>query len=184
LFPKADIVVSGEGEVAMLAIAKQWSKHGNNLSHWDLSTLSNNILLRIRNTFVQGALGNKVINIDKIQNYTYKNYPNINKMFPSIEYSRGCPHHCTFCANTESNRKNFRSRSIDSLKKSIIDLLDIYSQRPLRFYLQASNFVIKKMKWKISWIHSQYLMERLSGERKCEWTLLMKNILKCYMTLA
>lgn len=144
LFPKADIVVSGEGEVAMLAIAKEWSRHGNNLSHWDLSTLSNNILLRTRNTFVQGVLDNKVINIDKIQNYTYKNYPNINKLFPSIEYSRGCTHHCTFCANTESNRKNFRSRSIDSLKKSIIDLLYIYSQRPLRFYLQASNFVIRK----------------------------------------
>lgn len=144
LFPKADIIVSGEGEIAMLAIAKQWDLHGNNLLHWDLSTVTNNIFIRTGKTFVRGNLNNKVINLNKIQNYTYKNYPNINKLFPSIEYSRGCPHHCTFCVNTKSNRKNFRSRSVDSLKKSIIDLLDIYRQRPLRFYLQASNFVVTK----------------------------------------
>lgn len=144
LFPEADIVVSGEGELSMLAIAKQWNLHGNNLLQWELSDITSNTLIKRGDTFVQGVLESKVINLNKIKNHTYKTYPNINKLFPSVEYSRGCPHNCTFCVNTKSNRKNFRSRNIDSLKKSIIDILSIYSQRPLRFYLQASNFVVKK----------------------------------------
>lgn len=143
LFTEADIVVSGEGEFAMLGIAKQWNSHRENLSQWDLSSLTRNVFIRSGKTFVRGRLDNRVIELNKIEKYSYRHYPNVNNFFPSIEFSRGCPHHCVFCANTKTNRKNYRSRSISSLTNSIIDILGIYRQRPLRFYMQASNFAIR-----------------------------------------
>ncbi len=142
IFAGSDVVISGEGEEALWLVIRQWKEYGSDLCSWNLQKLPKNCLLKTENGISRGVMKYQVLDMGNIDLYDYKLYPNFKSIFPSIEYSRGCPYRCTFCANTKFNRMYYRARKISSICKSIKAMLSQYDHQPLKFYMQASNFSI------------------------------------------
>jgi radical SAM superfamily enzyme YgiQ (UPF0313 family) len=143
LFPEADVLVSCEGEFAMLAIAQEWAQYRRDFTKWSMNILPSNVSLRLNQHVVRGTSDVTMLDLDELAGLACSGYPTAGEVFPAIEYSRGCKFSCHFCANTDENRQHFRARSAMSLGASVTKLLDEFSHRPLRFYLEASNFVIQ-----------------------------------------
>ena len=59
--------------------------------------------------------------------------------------SRGCPHHCSFCANpklTEFGGKKVRFRTVESVRREIVQIMDLYKIK--QFRISDDHFTTNK----------------------------------------
>jgi hypothetical protein len=139
--PETSVLIAGEAEIA-LADVLQLVDNGIAMAKWKSIDLPGNVWFTQAGKVAQGARQIAVVNVNEVVCATYSLYPFARNLFPSLEFSRGCPYACIFCANTMANRKNFRRVETKNLRRGL-DLMLEHFQRPCAgFYMQASNFFV------------------------------------------
>jgi len=142
--PEADMLVAGEAEAAMLEIMKVFES-GKNLESLVPSDLPANVYWKCRDAVHQGTRpASTRLPIDDLNRVDYTLYPGSEHLFPSVEFSRGCPYSCVFCANGRENRLGYRRASDASIAAAVGKLVGSRDERPLQFYMQASNFSVTR----------------------------------------
>lgn len=142
--PMADVLVAGEGESALIALAERLDAvpGRRGLECLEAGTLPSNIYWRSGRSVRQGVLPAGALPMDEVVQLQYPLYGGHEVLFPAVEYSRGCPRRCLYCANTEANRRTYRRASAAMIAAAIRGLAAARLERPLRFYMQASNFTV------------------------------------------
>tara|TARA_R110002111_G_scaffold4958_2_gene25837 strand:+ start:6321 stop:7784 length:1464 start_codon:yes stop_codon:yes gene_type:complete len=140
--PEADILIAGEAEDAMFKILNAL-QNGVNLQSLEPSKLPTNVFWKSNQIIQHGKLpASTSLPIDELINVDYSLYPGSELLFPSVEFSRGCPFSCVFCANSRENRLGYRRASALNLAQAVLRLMEMRQERPVQFYLQASNFSV------------------------------------------
>lgn len=142
--PEADMLVSGEAEAALLdiLIALQRGKKLQSLAPSDLPA---NVYWKAGQVVHQGTRpASTRLPLDDLLNVDCALYPGSERLFPSIEFSRGCPYACVFCANGLENRLGYRRAASTAVGEAVGRLVEIRDERPVQFYMQASNFSVTK----------------------------------------
>ena len=134
----ADIVVTNEGEEAILKILELFQTHGK---HFSESAIPN-IAYRDGNQFVKNPIEKLPFSLNDIplQDYTFKNWWHVNadnnlvpmkydgKPFDYITmFSRGCPHRCSFCLNSNPHSiRYYAGRSVDNMIAELAEVKEKY----------------------------------------------------------
>lgn len=138
--PEADILVTGEAEAAIEDIIAAF-EGGSCLQSLEPSELPENVFWRTNQTVRHGTRpASTRLPMDDLNSVDYTLYRGSEGLFPSVEFSRGCPYSCVFCANGPKDRLGYRRASAASIGKAVSRLLETRSERPMQFYMQASNF--------------------------------------------
>jgi len=141
--PGVDVLISGEAEIATCQVLDLLDR--NLMPHkWTADVLPGNVWYTVGGIVRNGTGKPFVVNMDEVVIAQYDLYPGSLKLFPSIEFSRGCKYACVFCANTSANRRNFRKASAQFLKSAIESLSSKSGRDPIAFYMQASDFVLNE----------------------------------------
>lgn len=139
MFPFVDFVIAGEGEEALLKLARIL-KNGGSIE--DVPNLyykkDGKAVLTFKSDFIK---------LDELPELPY-HLIEIKKYLPlyqgrrsiSIESSRGCPFRCRYCYQGPYNRQKVRFVSADKVIKSVINLRDRYKVED--FYFIDDNFYV------------------------------------------
>jgi radical SAM superfamily enzyme YgiQ (UPF0313 family) len=142
LMPEADILIAGEAEAPFLHVANELGLNGR-LADIPSDRLPAGVHWRGRDEILSGSMTMLAKpSLDEVVLNDVNLYPGSKKLFPSVEFSRGCPFFCVFCANTRENRQTFRRASPTSVSTAVGRLLSVRTERPVQFYMQASNFSV------------------------------------------
>lgn len=142
LMPGANALVAGEAESAMRDIVMVLNDH-KSFESVQSADLPSNVFWCSSDGVLRGTKRSMTrLPIDKLVKVDYSVYPGSEYLFPSVEFSRGCPFSCVFCANGRENRLGYRRASAASVGEAIVDLVAIRDERPVQFYMQASNFSV------------------------------------------
>lgn len=138
--PEADVLVSGEAEAAICDLLNAFH-HGKDLLSLQPSDMPTNVFWQASQTVNRGSRpASTRLPLDDLISVDYSLYPGSERLFPSVEFSRGCPYSCVFCANGAENRLGYRRASSAGVGKEVLRLTERRAERPVQFYLQASNF--------------------------------------------
>ena len=140
--PEADVLITGEAESAAERLVTELAG-GCTLHDLDRACIPSNVYWRTGTGVVQGCVEPHIAHpLDEFISPDYGLYPGSEELFPSIEFSRGCTFSCVFCANSRENKRSYRRATADAIDRAVRRLLSVRRERPLRFYLQASNFAV------------------------------------------
>ncbi len=142
--PEADMLIAGEAEAAVHDVLTAFQS-GKELRSLEPSDIPANVFWKSNQIVQQGTRpASTRLPIDDLINVDYALYPRSEYLFPSIEFSRGCPYSCVFCANGRENRLGYRRASAAYVGQAVGKLIETRGERPVQFYLQASNFSVTK----------------------------------------
>jgi anaerobic magnesium-protoporphyrin IX monomethyl ester cyclase len=145
---KTDYAFRGEAEIGLVQLLKKLSGQEerqfediNNLIWRNNGKVVSNPLQPIENLDVVGIPAWDMINPN---DYPYAPIGAFSKKWPltSISSTRGCPYHCTFCANNTIMGRKVRARSTDIVLKEMDLLYNTYGVR--EFQIIDDNFTSKK----------------------------------------
>ncbi|MCX8124990.1 MAG: cobalamin-dependent protein [Spirochaetes bacterium] len=125
-YPAVDYVVEGEGEEAMLLLARSIKAHkpiNNRIIHWHKS-------VNLHTLPYPAKFGGNCIGVNPNEQYKY------------IITSRGCSFNCTFCDSPSFWGRKVRFRDIDD----VIDELEVLYKKYgiIYFSIRDDNFTLKK----------------------------------------
>jgi len=161
---KADFVVCGEGERALLQIMKSNFGNKNTPGVYSLDTLKrNNPVARAK--IVKNLDSLPFPDWEQLDPRSYPKSPHgaVVKNFPIgiIMTSRGCPYMCSFCASQKFYERKIRFRSIDNVIKEIKYLIKNFGIKEIQFeddnltlkrpHIEKLCHTLLKNKIKISW---------------------------------
>ncbi len=157
--PNIDVIVRGEGEIPLLRLVKTLISGGSNLKNID------GINFKDRENVIENPDGEMISNIDSlpfparelVRNCDYTHY-RLHRMITT----RGCPYHCSFCADKSLWRGKIRRRSIKSVVKEMkmlsrdydvkyVDIVDgtfTYDRRYIVDFCNALNSEDIDIKWR------------------------------------
>jgi len=145
---KTDYAFRGEAEIGLVQLLKNLSgqaneqlKDINNLIWKNNGKVISNPLQPIEDLDAVGIPAWDMINPN---DYPYAPIGAFSKKWPltSISSTRGCPYHCTFCANNTIMGRKVRARSSDIVLKEMDLLYNTYGVR--EFQIIDDNFTSKK----------------------------------------
>lgn len=140
--PEADILIAGEAEASIRELLATF-KSGKCLETLSPNDVPNNVYWKANNTTFRGERPAATrLPMDELNLVDYSLYQGSERLFPSVEFSRGCPYSCVFCANGPNDRLGYRRASAASVGNALARLLRTRSERPVQFYMQASNFSV------------------------------------------
>jgi len=145
---KTDYAFRGEAEIGLVQLLKKLSGQED----WQFEDI-NNLIWRSNGKVVCNPL-RPIENLDEVgipawdminpNDYPYAPIGAFSKKWPltSISSTRGCPYHCTFCANNTIMGRKVRARSADIVLKEMDLLYNTYGVR--EFQIIDDNFTSKK----------------------------------------
>lgn len=145
---QTDYAFRGEAEIGLVQLLNKLYS-GNNLPYEDI----NNLIWKNNGTIVCNPL-KPIENLDELgvpaweminpNDYPYAPIGAFSKKFPltSISTTRGCPYHCTFCANNTIMGRKVRARSAEVVLREMELLYGKYGIR--EFQIIDDNFTSKK----------------------------------------
>lgn len=145
---KADYAFRGEAEIGLVQLLQKLKgaedirfEDINNLIWRNNGNVVCNPLLPIEDLDAVGIPSWDLINPN---DYPYAPIGAFSKKYPltSISTTRGCPYHCTFCANNTIMGRKVRARSTEVVLKEMELLYDKYGIR--EFQIIDDNFTSKK----------------------------------------
>lgn len=162
---RADFVICGEAEIALLKLIKNNFIHYGIKGIYTINDLKSDDDLAEKATTVQDLDEILFPDWEQINPNLYSKAPHgaITKSFPigTIITTRGCPYECVFCASPKFYDRKIRFRSPENVIKEIKYLIEKYGVREIHFeddnltfkrqhIEQICNLMIKN-KLKISW---------------------------------
>jgi anaerobic magnesium-protoporphyrin IX monomethyl ester cyclase len=145
---KTDYAFRGEGEIGLVQLINKLDG-ADNLPYEDINNLiwkrngnvMSNPLKPIENLDIVGIPAWEMINPN---DYPYAPIGAFSKKMPltSISTTRGCPYHCTFCANNTIMGRKVRARSTEIVLEEMDLLYNKYGIR--EFQIIDDNFTSKK----------------------------------------
>jgi radical SAM superfamily enzyme YgiQ (UPF0313 family) len=148
MYLKTDYAFRGEAEIGLVQLLKNLSGHEKrpfddiqNLIWMKDGKVICNPLQPIEDLDAVGIPAWDMINPN---DYPYAPIGAFSKKFPltSISSTRGCPYHCTFCANNTIMGRKVRARSTEIVLKEMDLLYNLYGVR--EFQIIDDNFTSKK----------------------------------------
>ena len=145
---KTDYAFRGEAEIGLVKLLKKLNGEENsefedipNLIWRKNGKVISNLLQPIQDLDSLGMPSWDLINPN---DYPYAPIVAFSKKFPltSISTTRGCPYHCTFCANNTIMGRKVRARSVEGVLDEMQLLHDKYGIR--EFQIIDDNFTFKK----------------------------------------
>ncbi len=131
-----DIVIKGEGEIALLKVIQRLEKNEELDGICGLAYKKDGNIINTPYT--------QPINLNEIGDLPYElidmgKYPNIYDKFDYIS-SKGCPHQCTFCSDAANYKQSWRHKS----PKVVIGEMEYIIEKfnPQRFTIQDANFFV------------------------------------------
>lgn len=126
-YPAVDVVVIGEPEDTSKALIEALTSEDTNISDVD------GICYRTANGTIKRNKGRSFqADVDSLgypdwSTVNFSNYklPILDRSYSMINFSRGCPYSCSYCATHTYNGKKLRNRSVDSLIGEIEYNLDL-----------------------------------------------------------
>lgn len=138
-----DALVAGEAEIAVCQILDLVTEMPSP-DNWTVDRLHSNVWYSSKGVVRNGTIPSAVATLDEVVSTNYDLYPGALRLFPSIEFSRGCKYACVFCANTSANRRNFRSATFPAVRRAIETLSQKTGKDTVAFYMQASDFFLNE----------------------------------------
>jgi radical SAM superfamily enzyme YgiQ (UPF0313 family) len=136
---EADFAFRGEGEVGLPKLLKKLNEEDVECQFEDIPNLIWRENGKVRCNPLQPIEDLDSLGMPSWDLINPKYYPNapigaLAKNFPltTISCSRGCVHHCTYCANTRIMGKNLRVRSAESVLEEMQHLYNNYGIRELQ----------------------------------------------------
>ena len=135
----ADVVVQGEGEICWEELLKDYQ---NNSLKPLYSSLSNpGYVFDFKNS--------------RVPKYELLDIDNYNRL--TIQTTRGCPHHCNFCAASRTI-STYKKKPIKLIKKELDKIFEIWDE-PFIELADDNTFVDKKWSKKLLKLFSNYKMK-------------------------
>jgi len=133
--PEIDVVVTGEGELALLEIMKR------GLSRTDTESLTGlpNVLSRNKAKNLEISLSHSLFEPDELIPLDFTLHENFLAHPPCIEVGRGCPYGCYFCHN---DRNEILKKSPEAIIEEAKVLSGLYGKRELLLYFQTPMFLM------------------------------------------
>jgi len=134
----ADVIVQGEGEVI-------WEVLLNDYEHKSLKPLYSSLSEKKYIFHLKDS---------KVPKYELLNIANYNRL--TIQTTRGCPHHCNFCAASRTI-STYKKKPIKLIKKELDKIFSIWDQ-PFIELADDNTFVDKKWSKKLLKLFANYKM--------------------------
>ncbi|MDR2407479.1 MAG: B12-binding domain-containing radical SAM protein [Bacteroidales bacterium] len=125
-----DFIVRGEGENALYSICR----YLKNIRPFDKIC---NVSFRRGDKIIKNQMGPV---LEKIERVNYELYPHFKRYIPMLEISRGCPHHCKFCAAASNANNRFREKSIRDIREELEEVINLWDRPFLPIVMLCSYF--------------------------------------------
>jgi radical SAM superfamily enzyme YgiQ (UPF0313 family) len=134
----SDIVVRGEGEETLLALA---GRLASGKTYEDINGLT-----FMEDEKIVSTKDTTPVDLNKYKHLPYflldiKSYPNNVEKFDYIS-SKGCPHQCTFCSDAANYGRSWRMKSAETVLEEFEYIINTF--RPNRINIQDANFFVSK----------------------------------------
>lgn len=133
--PEIDVVVTGEGELALLEIMKR----GISSSCTEGLRGLPNVLSRNKAESLEIGFSHSLLEPQKLIPLDFTLHENFLDHPPCIEVGRGCPYGCHFCHN---DRNKILKKSPEAIVEEAKVLSDLYGERELLLYFQTPMFLM------------------------------------------
>ena len=129
-YPSIDIVVVGEGEIAMQDII-----NGVYNSPCTITPYGRHLIIS----------GTRLLDMNEVPPLDYRLYPSYKKFVPYVEESRGCVAGCVYCTSPVIH-KRIRIKPPEELVSDVALLRSLYGNDGFHFYMEANNFGVNHRK--------------------------------------